>query len=117
MVESTWIELGGPACVENASELDDAATYFDLLDALEDESLPIDRDTLDLRMKELYAEPDAEADGKLQVLTIYSAKGLQFDTVILPGLNRAPAGDDNKLLHWFELAGQEQNRDVTDAKQ
>jgi ATP-dependent exoDNAse (exonuclease V) beta subunit len=105
MVEAAWIALGGPACVDNASELDDAATYFDLLDALEDESLPIDRDTLDQRMMELYAEPDADADGKLQVLTIYSAKGLQFDTVILPGLNREPAGDKNKLLHWFELAG------------
>lgn len=106
LLESTWIKLGGPACIENESELEDAETYFDLLDALEAESLPIDRDTLGLRMKDLYAQPDARADGKLQVLTIYSAKGLQFDTVILPGLNRTPRGDDNKLLHWFELAGQ-----------
>jgi len=108
LVESAWISLGGPACIENDSELNDAATYFDLLDSLESESLPIDRDTLDLRMKDLHAEPDAQANGKLQVLTIYSAKGLQFDTVILPGLNRAPRGDDNKLLHWFELAGEDQ---------
>ena len=107
LLESTWISLGGPACVENESELDDAATYFDLIDALEAESLPIDRDTLDLRMKDLHAEPDAMADGKLQVLTIYSAKGLQFDTVILPGLNRRPKGEDSKLLHWFELAGED----------
>jgi ATP-dependent exoDNAse (exonuclease V) beta subunit len=107
LVESTWIELGGPACVENASELDDATTYFDLLDSLEEENLPIDRDTLDLRLKDLHAEPDAQADGKLQVLTIHSAKGLQFDTVILPGLNRGTAGDTGKLLHWFELPGQD----------
>ena len=107
LVESVWITLGGPACVENASELDDAATYFALLDTLEDESLPIDRDTLDLRMKDLYAEPDAGADGKLQVITIYSAKGLQFDTVILPGLNRETRGDGPKLLHWFEHAEQD----------
>jgi len=108
LVESTWIALGGPACVENTSELDDAGTYFDLLDVLENENLPIDRDTLDLRLKDLYAEPDAEANGKLQVLTIYAAKGLQFDTVILPGLNRRTAGDKGKLLHWFELAGSDQ---------
>ena len=103
LVEATWIELGGPACVENASELDDAASYFDLLDSLESESLPIDRDTLDLRLQELYAEPDTEADGNLQILTIYAAKGLQFDKVILPGLNREPGGDSRKLVHWFEL--------------
>jgi ATP-dependent helicase/nuclease subunit A len=108
LVESTWIKLGGPACVENASELDDAATYFDLIDSLEDQNLPIDRDTLDLRLKDLCAEPDAGANGKLQVLTIYAAKGLQFDNVILPGLNRATSGDGSKLLHWFELTGQDQ---------
>ena len=107
LLESAWTSLGGPACVENASELDDAATYFNLLDSLEDENLPIDRDTLNLRMENLYAEPDANASGKLQVLTIYAAKGLEFDTVILPGLNRAPSGDKSKLLHWFELPGED----------
>ena len=93
--------------MENTSELDDAATYFDLLESLEDENLPIDRDTLVQRMENLYAEPDAGANGNLQVITIYAAKGLQFDTVILPGLNRAPAGDKSKLLHWFELFGED----------
>ncbi|GMR15448.1 MAG: UvrD-helicase domain-containing protein [Gammaproteobacteria bacterium] len=107
LVESTWISLGGPACVENNSELSDAATYFDLLDSLEAENLPIDRDTLDLRMQKLFAEPDADAAGNLLVMTIYEAKGLQFDTVILPGLNRKPRGDESKLLHWFELAGED----------
>lgn len=107
LVESTWIKLGGPACVDNTSELDDAATYFELLDTLENEGLPVANDTLNLRMKNLHAEPDALASGKLQVLTIYAAKGLQFDNVLLPGLNRSPPGEDAKLLHWFELADQD----------
>ena len=106
LVEATWTRLGGPACAQNASELDDAATYFDLLDALENENLPIDRDTLDQRMENLRAQPDSLASDRLQVMTIYSAKGLQFDTVILPGLNRGTGADRGKLLHWFELAGQ-----------
>ena len=106
LVEATWINLGGPACVENPSELDDATTYFNLLDTLDNENLPIDHDTLELRMKNLYAEPDAGANGHLQVLTIYASKGLQFDTVILPGLNRQPRSDEARLLHWFELAGE-----------
>ena len=108
LIEATWIKLGGPACVENESELDDASTYFDLLDSLEDENLPIDRDTLDQRMKKLFAEPDARASGNLQVLTIFTAKGLEFDTVILPGLSQMPGSDQDKLLHWFELFGDDE---------
>ena len=107
LVEAAWVALGGPACVQNSNELDDAATYFDLLDRLEHENLAIDRDTLDQRLKNLYAEPDATASGKLQVMTIYGAKGLQFDKVILPGLNRDTGNDKGRLLHWFELAGQD----------
>jgi ATP-dependent exoDNAse (exonuclease V) beta subunit len=103
-VESTWVRLGGPACVQNESELDDAATYFDLLESLENQNLPIDRDTLDQRLNKLYAEPDALASDRLQVMTIYAAKGLQFDTVILPGLNKITGSDKPKMLHWFELA-------------
>ena len=79
-----------------------------MLDTLEAEDLPIDRDTLDLRMNQLYAEPDASAGPNLQITTVYAAKGLQFDTVILPGLNRSPMGDSSKLLHWFELPGEDQ---------
>jgi ATP-dependent helicase/nuclease subunit A len=106
LVEAAWTRLGGPACAQNASELDDAATYFDLLDSLENENLPIDRDTLAQRMENLHAQHDSLASDRLQVMTIYSAKGLQFDTVILPGLNRGTGADKGKLLHWFELAGQ-----------
>ncbi|MBT8055056.1 MAG: UvrD-helicase domain-containing protein [Xanthomonadales bacterium] len=107
LIESAWTALGGPVCVQNESELADAATFFDLLEQLEAESLPIDRDTLEERMQNLYAEPDARADGNLQVMTIFAAKGLQFDTVIMPGLNRGTGNDRGKLLHWFELAGQD----------
>lgn len=106
LVESAWNSLGGPACANNVSELDDAATFLTLLEALEHENLPVDRDTLAQRMKNLHAEPDALAGGKLQVMTIYAAKGLQFDTVILPGLNLKTGNDRGRLLHWFELAGQ-----------
>jgi ATP-dependent exoDNAse (exonuclease V) beta subunit len=107
LLESTWTRLGGPACTQNDSELADAAAYFDLIDDLERENLPIDHDTLDQRLENLYAEPDSRAGNHLQVMTIYAAKGLQFDTVILPGLNRGTGGDKGKLLHWFELPGED----------
>ena len=104
VVEQAWVRLGGPACVNNASELSDADTYFQLLDQLENDNLPVDRDSLSERLEKLYAEPDARAPETLQVMTVYLAKGLEFDTVILPGLNKQPGSDKGRLLHWFELA-------------
>jgi ATP-dependent exoDNAse (exonuclease V) beta subunit len=104
VVESCWQRLGGPACIHNDSELDDAETYFALLEHLERENLPVDRETLASHLVELYAEPDAQAGDGLQVMTIYAAKGLEFDTVILPGINRDTGGDGSRLMHWFELA-------------
>jgi ATP-dependent exoDNAse (exonuclease V) beta subunit len=37
-------------------------------------------------------------------MTIHKAKGLQFDTVILPGLGRGIRGDQRAALLWQELA-------------
>jgi len=104
VVESAWLRLGGPACIDNPSELDDAETFFGLVEALERDGLPIDRETLAARLTDLHAEPDALAGDDLQVMTIYAAKGLEFDTVILPGLNKETGGNGGRLLHWFELA-------------
>ncbi len=41
------------------------------------------------------------ADG-LQVMTIHKAKGLEFDYVIVPGLDRVITTDDAQLMQWLE---------------
>jgi ATP-dependent exoDNAse (exonuclease V) beta subunit len=38
----------------------------------------------------------------VQIMTIHKAKGLEFDRVIVPGLQRAPRGADAPLLRWLE---------------
>jgi ATP-dependent exoDNAse (exonuclease V) beta subunit len=39
-------------------------------------------------------------------MTIHKAKGLEFDTVILPGLDASPRSDDHRLLLWLEHRGE-----------
>jgi len=103
-VEGAWLALGGPACVAGAEDLEDAATYLDALEALE-EAGEVDFARLAELLATLYAPPDpAAAESDLQVMTIHKAKGLEFGTVIVPGLERAPGRGGAPLLRWRELA-------------
>ncbi|HVC12399.1 MAG TPA: UvrD-helicase domain-containing protein [Burkholderiales bacterium] len=103
-VEGAWLALGGPACVEDATELEDAEVFLDQLEALEEAGDLADHGRLDEALAELYALPDVEADERLQIMTIHKAKGLEFDTVILPGLDRAPGRGTPPLFIWKETA-------------
>ncbi len=101
-VESTWILLGGPACLEYLSDLDDIRAFFSLLASTGQHPLNLDITKLKEKMNYLYAA--AQDDEALQIMTIHTAKGLEFDTVILPHLERKSAIDDKALLLWMEQA-------------
>jgi ATP-dependent exoDNAse (exonuclease V) beta subunit len=101
-VESAWLRLGGPACVEERGDLDDVQAYLDLLERLEQGGELEDLAALEQELAKLYALPDTRAPQTLQVMTIHKAKGLEFDTVILPGLGGAARPDDPELLRWME---------------
>ena len=101
-IEGVWLTLGGPATVESPSDLEDAQAYLGLLDRLGEEHSRPDLALLEQRISKLYAKPDVLASDRLQVMTIHKSKGLQFDTVILPGLAASPRKDDEPLLSWFE---------------
>jgi ATP-dependent helicase/nuclease subunit A len=104
-VENTWQQLGGPACVPDDTALDDAAAYFDLLEGLAEGADLADFDWFREQVNALFAQPNANA-GQLQLMTIHKAKGLEFDTVILPGLGSIPRGDEQRLLLWLEHRGE-----------
>ena len=101
-IEGTWMKLGGPACLEDRTGIEDAAAFLDLL---EDSAGGADlRNAEKFRedVEALFARPDVEADESLQLLTIHKAKGLEFDTVIIPALGKAPRNEDPSLLLWLE---------------
>ncbi len=102
LVESTWESLGGPAVVEGVRDLDDAKRFFDLLGTIEVAGELPDFVEFKQRVSELFGGVDPEGDPELTLMTIHKAKGLEFDTVILPGLGRRSRGDDSPLLAWME---------------
>ena len=100
-VEGAWVALGGPATV-GPGELAAARAYLRLVRALEAEG-PVSVAEVERRLARLFAPPDPAADGTLAVMTIHKAKGLEFDTVIVPGLGRPPRPSDYPLLRWLHL--------------
>jgi ATP-dependent exoDNAse (exonuclease V) beta subunit len=104
-VEGAWLALGGPACAETETELEDATVFLDFLESGEDAGAIGDEATFAQRLQKLYAVPDLQADESLQVMTLHKAKGLEFDTVILPGLGAGTEQDDRRLLTWLKRRG------------
>ena len=104
-VEGVWLALGGPACVGDATDLEDAEIYLDELERLE-EAGAVDLRLLSQQISHLYALPDVEAPaGAVEIMTIHKAKGLEFDTVIVPGLDRTPRTGPRPLFAWKTVAG------------
>lgn len=101
-IESTWLQLGGGQTLVDKGDIRDVQAFFDLVESLAS-GYALDFAQLELAMEKLYAEPDASASDQLQFLTIHKSKGLEFDCVILPGLNRKPRQPDAPLMLWEEV--------------
>ncbi|MEZ0151143.1 MAG: UvrD-helicase domain-containing protein [Candidatus Reddybacter sp.] len=115
-IEGTWLALGGPAALgPNEAEAQIARhqcqQYFGLLESHTRGAVTIDDwPSFQHAVDQLYAEPlleTATADcanhsPPLQIMTIHKSKGLEFDTVIIPGLDRRGANNSHELLLWRE---------------
>jgi len=60
-------------------------------------------ETIEATLEDLYA-PSKTAQVKL--MTIHQSKGLEFDTVIIPGLGRKPRSDNAPIMRMREFANQ-----------
>jgi ATP-dependent helicase/nuclease subunit A len=101
-VHNTWLRLGGAHCLWNESDVQDVQAFFARIAALEQHG-QFNPQALAEDVQKLYAAPDAKADASLQFMTIHKSKGLEFDTVILPGLDGSNPPDDAKLVIWEEV--------------
>jgi ATP-dependent exoDNAse (exonuclease V) beta subunit len=102
-VEGAWHRLGGPQLLARpATDRADAAMLLDVLEKAEAEGLLDDWNELIERLDREYTAGDPPSDEvKVELLTLHAAKGLEWDLVVLPGLNRKPRSDDKELLYWL----------------
>ena len=104
LVTSTWLALGGPAGLAEG-DLADAEQFFAVLEDLDEGGDLLRLEVLEERLSGLFAAADPLAGPSLQLMTIHKAKGLEFDTVILPGLGRPVRPPERSLLLWQEQPG------------
>jgi ATP-dependent helicase/nuclease subunit A len=103
-VHRAWLALGGPATAGSLRELDEAQAYLEALAQLERKQRgPAELGHLRETLAGLYAPSRPDRTIRVQLLTVHKAKGLQFDTVIVPGLERRGRADDKRLLQWVRL--------------
>lgn len=101
-LEAVWMRLGAPDAYP-AEDLVHARAFFHALGgavARGEWRGPLDIDAI---VGDLFAEPRARTPHPVEVMTIHRAKGLEFDHVFLPALERSPNRDREPLLRWLDL--------------
>ncbi|MGH8596283.1 MAG: UvrD-helicase domain-containing protein, partial [Gammaproteobacteria bacterium] len=96
LVELTWRSLNGPACVDEIAHRH-ASLYFEALARLQAEGRELTASVLAHAVADPVA-PLSAGEAKIQIMTIHHAKGLEFDSVLLPELHRPVRGESRALL-------------------
>ncbi len=103
IVERTWRAFAAPSFASE-EELANAGRYFELLDELEGRPEAVTAGRLEAALKELYAAPSTAEDA-VDLMTIHGSKGLEWDLVLIPALERPGQSSRGRLLSWLEVEG------------
>jgi ATP-dependent exoDNAse (exonuclease V) beta subunit len=110
LVERTWNALGCDAYLNDHEKIN-TNKFIKLLDKLnlkhEETSFVnlFDPTQIESHLQMLFAEPTTIPSGQpfVELLTMHKAKGLEWDVVFVPALERHSANDRSRLLIWSEL--------------
>jgi ATP-dependent helicase/nuclease subunit A len=114
LVEATWKALNGLACLGDAAELNAAMSYFAILENLQAQhELPnLDQTCLAEKVAQHHTTYAENPECKLVIMTIHKAKGLEFDTVIVPHLQRKNRVEEAQLLLWLDRPSAQNANDL-----
>lgn len=102
-LKQAWLLVEGPRCV-NSRAWANLDLLWRSLDRVQGGAQGFLDSALDDVLKRLAAQPDPEtsADCGVQLMTIHKSKGLEFEVVIVPELQRDGRRKDGDLLSWLE---------------
>ena len=96
VLEGLWLRMGG-ADAYGEEGLPIALAFFGLLDELSERAYQIEE--IRIRLSNLHSPPSTKKSN-VHVMTIHKAKGLEFDHVIIPFLDRQTRNQESPLLRW-----------------
>jgi len=99
-IEWLWQASGAQAC--HAAAMADTKTYLDIIDELEGSGKVVTLTAIKNALNDVYS---SSGQSNIQLMTIHASKGLQFDAVILPALDRGTRSNEKPLLTWHEELG------------
>ncbi len=104
-VRAAWFSLGGPQLNSSERDLRDADQFFAALhDKLSDSPIA-EVQMLDDLIEQLFSAPDvSNASQAVKVMSIHKSKGLEFDHVFIPHLEKQPRNERSQLVLWQELS-------------
>lgn len=112
------LQLGMPATFQDDNCLQIIESFFGLLDELEQSSTDCiadvpDQNALQRKLDKLFVPAKVYGSGirVVQVMSMHKSKGLEFDTVFLPQMQRKSRADDKPLIHV------EKQTSLTDSQQ
>lgn len=110
-LELTWLRLGG-ADAYAPEDLRHARAFFEALSERVAGGEWSGSQDLDSLLGDLYAQPHTLAANPVQLMTIHRAKGLEFDHVFVPSLERELNRGREPLLRWLDLPRAEGQSDL-----
>jgi len=96
-IESVWRMLMGDKCLKKNDDLEHIDTFLNLIDECSN-SLSIDFNKLDKVTDDIHITSNPNDINPVVVSTIHAAKGLEYECVILPNLNRRVKPDEKPLI-------------------
>jgi len=96
-IESVWRMLMGDKCLKDNDDLEHIDTFLDLIDECSN-SLSINFNKLDKITDDIHITNNPNDINPVIISTIHAAKGLEYQCVILPNLNRRVKPDEKPLI-------------------
>lgn len=95
VVKGAFIELGGLSLANSKADLEATNKFFELM--VKHEKGTVNISEMNDELAKLYVEP-VHANNPISIMTLHSAKGLEFNHVFMPQCQRAAKADLKPLM-------------------